>query len=454
MSLGVHDWSSPTFAGSRHAVQFYENDDFLCRCVTSFVVNGLQANEPVVLVATEAHREKFAAQFRILGIDPKDPRIIMLDARTTLDSFLNGNVLNEERFRMTLGGTLERLSGGGRARVRAYGEMVDLLWRDGNPAGAIELEEMWNGLAGLYSFSLLCSYPMGNFYKEAHGAAFNEICSAHSHVTPTEKFEPASSDDRAREIAILQQRALSLENEIELRKELENALRQSLRAKDEFLATLSHELRTPLTAIIGWARMLEAGVVDPTLVTTAIGTIDRCARAQASLIDDLLDISRIITGKFSLRADVVDLAGIARGAVDTLRLAADARNITIDLHIPIGPTMVNGDATRLQQIVWNLLSNAMKFSKNGTRVTIEVMHDDTNALLTIRDEGRGIAAELLPHVFEPFRQGDSSSTRSHGGLGLGLAIVKHVTEMHGGTVLATSDGPDRGATFVVTLPRA
>ncbi len=240
---------------------------------------------------------------------------------------------------------------------------------------------------------------------------------------------------------------------------LENArlyqLAQSAnRTKDEFLATLSHELRTPLTAILGWSRMMLLGGFDAETTRTALETIERSARTQAAIIDDLLDLSKIVTGKLALNTELVDLSTVIDNAIHTVRLAADARNITLDRIGVSIRTVVFGDPTRLQQIVWNLLSNAIKFSEPGGHVTLRLDCDRGRARITVSDRGRGIPKSFLPHVFEAFRQADAASTRAHGGLGLGLAIVKYLVELHGGTVHASSAGEGQGATFTVTIPLA
>jgi signal transduction histidine kinase len=228
----------------------------------------------------------------------------------------------------------------------------------------------------------------------------------------------------------------------------------SNRAKDDFLATLSHELRTPLTSILGWAKMLAIGGMDEETVRTAITTIEQSARTQALLVDDLLDVSRVVSGKLSLQNEPVDLRDVIGDVMHTMRVAADARAIRLDAEGPGARTVVQGDATRLQQIVWNLVSNAIKFSDEGTRVRVRLERDGQQARIIVRDEGRGIAPSFLPFVFEPFRQADSGITRTHGGLGLGLAIVKYLAEAHGGSVSAESAGIGQGATFTVTLPIA
>lgn len=225
------------------------------------------------------------------------------------------------------------------------------------------------------------------------------------------------------------------------------------RVKEEFLAVLSHELRTPLNAVYGWARMLQRGEIrDEALVARAKDAIVRNADVQVQLIDDLLDLSRISTGKMRLDIRAVDVHAVLQGAVDAVRPAADAKGIRIDAALDPAPGSVTGDPGRLQQVAWNLLMNAVKFTPRGGHVRLRLTHVDSHLAIVVSDTGQGIAPEILPHVFERFRQADSSSTRTHGGLGLGLALVKHLVELHGGTVMANSAGPGQGATFIVTLP--
>ncbi len=222
--------------------------------------------------------------------------------------------------------------------------------------------------------------------------------------------------------------------------------------KDEFLAILSHELRTPLTSILGWSHLLTEGKLDKKQTARAIETIARNARAQGRLIDELLDISRIITGKLCLDLRTVKLAPLIQAVVDDVRPAADARSINLnaEFNSDIGPIL--GDPDRLRQIVWNLLTNAIKFTPKGGDVQVRLARKDSHALITVKDSGQGIATELLPHVFERFRQADSSNTRSNGGLGLGLSIVRQLVELHRGTVTAESAGENAGTTFTVMLP--
>jgi PAS domain S-box-containing protein len=235
-------------------------------------------------------------------------------------------------------------------------------------------------------------------------------------------------------------------------KQARDQAERASRAKDEFLATVSHELRNPLNAILGWTRMLRAGKLDSARATRALEAIERNADVQAALVEDMLDVSRIITGKLLLNVSAVDIRAVVMAALDTVRMAAEAKQIDVRLELDDRSQLSAGDPERLQQVVWNLLSNAIKFTPRGGRVEVRTRRDEAHLELTVRDSGQGIPAEFLPHVFERFRQADSSSTRVHRGLGLGLAIVRHLVELHGGSVAAMSEGEGRGATFTVRLP--
>jgi PAS domain S-box-containing protein len=226
------------------------------------------------------------------------------------------------------------------------------------------------------------------------------------------------------------------------------------RAKDEFLATLSHELRTPLTSIVGWVYLLRSGSLDPAGVARGLETIDRNAMLQAQLVSDILDMSRIMGARFRLNVRPLELAPVVAAAIDSLVPAANAKGIRLQPILDPSAGMVSGDADRLQQVVWNLLSNAIKFTPQAGRVQVRLARADGHAEITVEDTGPGIRPEVLPHVFELFRQGDSSNTRAHGGLGLGLAVVRHLVELHGGTVQAASAGEAVGAIFTVRLPLA
>ena len=225
------------------------------------------------------------------------------------------------------------------------------------------------------------------------------------------------------------------------------------RLKDEFLATVSHELRTPLNAILGWTRIMRRNRdFDPASTAHALDVIERNAAAQARLIDDLLDVSRIISGKIRLRMEPVEFSTIVADSLETLKPAADAKRVRLDAHVDPNLPALNGDPQRLQQILWNLLSNAVKFSEEGGHASLDVARDGRAVRITVNDNGVGIAPDVMPFVFDRFTQADPSSTRRHSGLGLGLAIVRHLVELHGGTVAAESPGEGRGATFRVSLP--
>ena len=248
--------------------------------------------------------------------------------------------------------------------------------------------------------------------------------------------------------------AVAIENVrlLKLERTARQAAEESNRLKDEFLATVSHELRTPLTAILGWSRLLEDGSVDDEVSKQAIETICRNARSQAQIVDDILDVSRIITGNLSLDLHPLQLAPVLKNAINVVRPTADAKGIEIDSRIDSTPAMVSGDANRLQQVIWNLLSNAVKFTNNGGRVTVRLSQVGSTVEIKVSDTGQGISREFMPFVFDRFRQADSTTTRHHGGLGLGLAIARHLVEIHGGTIKAESDGEGSGAAFTIKLP--
>jgi signal transduction histidine kinase/CheY-like chemotaxis protein len=224
------------------------------------------------------------------------------------------------------------------------------------------------------------------------------------------------------------------------------------RIKDVFLATLSHELRTPLTSLIAWSGLLIDSIDDKTLLVQGLQSIDRNARVQAQLIDDLLDVSRIVSGKLKLDVMPLDLGSVTRATINIVQPAADAKGVSLQFSANSETATISGDSPRLQQIVWNLLSNAVKFTPQGGKINVRVEQDGTNATVRVQDTGQGIEPQFLPHVFDRFRQADSSTTRTVGGLGLGLAIVRHLIELHGGTVSAESEGVGKGARFSAAFP--
>lgn len=268
------------------------------------------------------------------------------------------------------------------------------------------------------------------------------------------EVHPLSEDDRAFILALAQQCAQAIERTrlYEAERLARTAAEAANRTKDEFLATLSHELRTPLNAMLGWTKLLRTRKFDEATAARALETIDRNTKSLATLIEDVLDVSRIIRGKLHLHIRPLELTPVIKSAIDAVQSAADAKTIQIEPILDPSAGMVSGDPDRLQQVVWNLLSNAIKFTPKGGRVEVELSRLESFVQIRVSDTGKGISPEFLPFVFDRFRQADSSITRSYGGLGLGLAIVRHLVEMHGGTVRAESPGEGQGATFIVHLP--
>ena len=271
-------------------------------------------------------------------------------------------------------------------------------------------------------------------------AAPLDAAAAHGYVAILEDISLRKRFERERNELLARER--------DARREAEAASR----LKDEFLATLSHELRTPLNAVMGWASMLRQQSLDEEGRTRAIEIIERNARSQQQLIGDILEVSQIIRGQLRLDMQVLDLVDVVRAAIESANPTASARRQDLVATLPATPVVVHGDRERLQQIFWNLLSNAMKYTPRGGRVEVDLVSDAHDVFVSVRDTGIGIASEVLPHIFERFRQGETGPTREYGGLGLGLAIVRHLTEAHGGTVRAQSEGAGRGSTFVVALP--
>ena len=298
---------------------------------------------------------------------------------------------------------------------------------------------------------------------EVHGVLQNRNYTRDGKILFCEWYNSVLKDERGQLVSVLSlvldvtarrsaedERAASLVRERDARRHAEEADR----LKDEFLATLSHELRTPLTSILGWSSMIRNGEVEGPSAARAIETIERNARSQARLIDDLLDVSRIITGNLRLDLHPLNFAPIVDAALDALRPTADAKGIRLQTRFFPEECLVKGDPNRLRQVIWNLLSNAIKFTQGGGSVQIDLHCVESTARLSVSDTGEGIAAEFLPYVFDRFRQAEGSISRKQGGLGLGLAVVRHLVELHGGRISAESEGLGKGSVFTVDLPLA
>jgi len=465
------DWTE--MGDTEHFVQFYEADGFLLNSLSGFIGKAIKSGDGAVVVATEAHRNGLDELLKANGLDVTGAiargRYVTLDAAETLAQIIDDDgVPDRARFKQVMGGVIASVTDG-RSRTRAFGEMVGLLWAAGNHAAAIRLEELWNELQKEHSFALFCAYSIHEFGGEKFIEPHSSVCSVHSRVIPAESYASLDDQDaRLRAIALLQQKARSLEIEVNQRRLVEERLRLALsgeqiaraeaetanRMKDEFLATVSHEIRTPLNAIIGWSHLLRSGRLDEATQARALETIDRNAKAQAQLIEDILDVSRVITGKLRLHNEPVDIASVINAAIDSVQLAIDSKDLHLEVTLDPSARHTFGDAGRLQQVVWNLLSNAIKFTPSGGRIEIKVERADGNMQLRVGDTGCGIGPDFLPFIFDRFRQADGTTTRRHGGLGLGLAIVRHLVELHGGSIKADSEGDGAGATFTITLPLA
>jgi len=400
---------------------------------------------------------------------------VPMSAEATLAELISDGRLSAERFYDVVGNTISQTRISGR-RLRVFGELVALLCAEGNIEGAIQLEDLWNELKLAQPLSLYCAYSIQGFSEQW----ISDVCRTHTRVVPAESFTTLpSSDSQARAITVLQQKAQRLEMEVDERLRAEENLRlakeqlesqvaalgklvaseQSARAesetanrmKDEFLANVSHELRTPLNAIIGWTHMLRRGCLDGDTQSRALETIERNAKSQAQLVEDILDVSRMISGKLHLEKVAVDISAVINEAVDSVQLAANSKNIQLHINLDPAVQFVRGDANRLRQALWNLLSNAIKFTPDHGRVDIELERQDSQVVIRVTDTGQGIGEEFLPYVFERFRQADGASTRRHKGLGLGLALVKHLVELHGGKIWVESE-VGKGSTFSFTLP--
>jgi PAS domain S-box-containing protein len=581
-------------AGARpdtgHVVQFYENDAFLVDQMARFIGGGLGAGDRTIVIATEPHRRELERHLTARGLDVRaagrSGAYVALDAAATLSRFMVGAGPDPARFADVVGDVIARASRGDGRPVRAFGEMVSLLWTDGRRDAAIHLEQLWNTLAREHPMSLLCAYPMAAFGDDDAGPLLSRICGEHTHVVPAESYSALEdSDERLRAITALQQKARVLETEASQRRHVEQELRErdgmlralvaasplpivviepdattrlwnpaaervfgwpevevigtevpmvppdrldecarireavaggdsvvgietqrlrrdgstiavrisaaplldvagsvrsivlvfedvtarnqaeearhtierraraeaeaASRAKDEFLAMLGHELRNPLSAVrnaVATAR-LDASRRDRALDIASRG-VDQLGR----LVDDLLDIARITHGRIGLRTQRLVVDHVVERAVEATRPLVDERAHALSVSLAGPHLLVDGDATRLEQVVANLISNAAKYTEPGGHIAVQVTHAGGEVVIGVRDDGIGISAHMLPRVFDLFAQAERSLARLQGGLGIGLTIVKRLVELHGGRVEARSSGLGMGSEFAVRLP--
>ena len=445
-----------------HLVQYYEKEGFLYDRVTDFMSDGLRASDAGILIATRIHRDGVESRLRSRGVDlnvlAAGGRYHALDARATLGRFMVDGRPDPIRFEQTIGPVIRTARGGDR-RVLAFGEMVALLWAEGNREAALELEQLWNDLAREETFALLCAYPIRAFDDAGHAKLFGDINTAHTWVTPAESYSIAEADERNRVIATLQQKAASLEAESKQRAVLENALRNKIdelaeidRRKDEFLAMLGHELRNPLAPVTTALQIMRIHETEPSRVARSREIVERQIDHMTRLIDDLLDVSRITRGKIELREQPLLLNSVIEQAIESARPLIDERGHRIVLDLPATPVTFLADPARLAQVFANLLNNAAKYTDVGGRIWIRARVEDGTLVVGVKDDGPGLTKELRTHAFDLFMQGPQTRARARGGLGIGLTLVRRLVELHGGTVEALSDGPGRGAEFVVRLP--
>ena len=450
-----------------HIVQFYENEAAVCDSVARFLGDGLSGGEAVLVVAGEKNRRGISAALRNAGHDPDgaraEGRFTEVDAEETLAAFMQGDLRrgmpDDAAFRRALGRALDRArSHRPELKLRVYGEMVDILTARGNEAATARLEELWNDLGGTHRFRLYCGFALNNFPRAEDGEAFRRICSLHTHVVPAETYdETAGRGEQRRYVAELQQRAAALEAEVHERKNLEKSLRQEQerlrdanRRKDEFIALLSHELRNPLAPILTSLDVMD--VRNDATSRREREIIRRQARHLAALVEDLLDVSRVASGKVTLQKQPMEFISIATTALEMASPLIDERRHTLDVAIPRMGLLLDADPVRLPQVVSNLLTNAAKYTPVGGRILFTAERQGHEIVVSVEDNGTGITHEALGNIFAPFVQGSRTLDRADGGLGLGLTLVRSLTQLHGGSVSAESEGPGKGSRFMLRLP--
>jgi len=468
----------------RHAVQFYDGEGFLVETVAEYVAEGLGRGTPALVIATQAHRDEIVSSLAARGLDVgklmATGALTMRDCFRTLDLFMVDGELDAERFHAEVG-DLVRTVRGGSSTIRLFGEMVDVLWREGNEPAVLGLEALWNELMANEHAELLCAYEMAEFAEAAHTDAFARICRHHHHVLPTESYSRISDVDRLLEISSLQQRAKSLETELQQRALLEHRLREALeqrerlleeertargdaerarilaqeanRARNTFLAVMSHELRTPLNAIGGYADLLVMDVFG-SLTDEQREALERLQQSQRhllGLIDQVLGYADAGSSVARYEISEVQLGDILESVEHTMAPQLAARGIRYDRSAADMSLVVRADPTRTRQILVHLLTNALKFTDAGGFVELRTGTRGNRALIQVRDTGIGIPQEDLTMIFEPFLQGDSALTRTRGGIGLGLALSRDFARaMHGELSAASVEG--EGSTFTLALP--
>jgi signal transduction histidine kinase len=450
-----------------HIVQFYDSDAFLCDNLAQFIGTGIATGEPTLVIATAAHRAGFRERLERNAIDVNAAAAkglyVELDASATLATFMSGSVPDAARFFDQVGAVVAATQAARPGSpVRAYGEMVDLLWRAGNRDGAIRLEELWNTLGQRAPFALLCAYSMDNFTDAADGAAFASICHLHSHVIPSEGYSALdTADGRLREVTLLQQRAVALEREMVRRAELEAELREALgretaaRSAAErtihfnelFVGMLGHDLRNPLNAILTTAQYI-ARSTEETKTTAAATRIATSSLRMARMIEQLLDFTKLRLGDGLVPnrtfANLMELC--ERTSTELLSAHPGCDIVVASAGDPRGGV----DADQLLQVLSNVMGNAVQHGAPGSTVEVRCDGTDPASLVLMVHNAGVVAPEVLPVLFEPFRA--DTKGRYTRGLGLGLYISRQIIEAHGGTIDVRSTEAD-GTAFTIRLPR-
>ncbi len=464
-----------------HSVQFYDSEEFLFSAVAKFLAAGIEAGDRLIVIASAAHNAGFIAQLGEPTIDAalRSGQLRILDARSTLALFMVDGTPDPLRFREVLGAVLAeaRANGHQQARVRAYGEMVDLLWRDGNASAAIRLEELWNEEGKRHSFELLCAYAMGSFYREGDHERFLHVCGAHTQVFPTEGFLQLDGRTRLKEIGVLQQRAQLLEAEIQQRRVAEIKLREALREQqrveeelrlsvkreqeareraehsDQFkellVAVLGHELRNPLNTILMTTRLLQMRDV-PAENERRLSRLAASGLRMKRMIEQMLDLTRArLSGGIPVSCcDPRDIVALTLKAIEDLGTRYPAAQIEL-----VAPSMcvIEVDGDRFEQVLVHLIGNALEYGDPARELVINIEPLGGTVSVRVRNYGPVIAPEFLPHVFDPFRRLQCDRARP-GGLGIGLYICERIVHAHGGSMRVSSD-EENGTCFEALFPR-
>jgi signal transduction histidine kinase len=476
-----------------HFAQFYESDEFLVASLSEFVGAALRGGEAAIVVATREHRLALEACLQESGLDLAAARLsgqfVSLDASETLSTFMVGGAPEPRHFATTFGDTIAQTSRW--RRVRVFGEMVALLWADGNHDAALRLEGLWNNLLETHDFVLYCAYPMHGFDTEALAEPLADVCAKHTYVVPAESYAALGNpNDRLREIVLLQQKARLLEAEVAEHKRTADAFRavkdelevqvedlhrlheayeqllvwehraraeaeRANRMKDQFLTVAAHELRTPLTTLMGQAQLFHRRAEREQHLLERDRNTLRIINDQVAwlnkLVQALLDVSRLEMGQLTIERAPLDVCELVRRVVREIALTVDDRQI--ELICPDQPIVIDGDELRLEQVVQNLIQNALKYSQAPDPVHVTVALQAGTPGITVQDQGIGIPHDELPNLFKRFYRAKNVEDQHISGMGIGLCVVKEIITMHGGTVEVDSiEG--QGSSFAVSLPLA